>query len=304
MRYSGTDYGLRAGDYAATVTEFGARLRTLTWRGRDLVVPFGAEELPPFSRGAVLAPWPNRIAGGRYRFGGTDYQLPITEVATGAASHGLAAWEAWRPHAWTGDEVALDFRIWPRPGYPFLVDLRIWYALAEDGLTITLAASNDGDRVAPYGCGIHPYLMAGDGPVDDWTLWLPAATMLEVDPVTKSPVRGVGVEEAEGRPDFRAGARIGGRRIDNAFGGLDRAPDGICGARVLRGEGQGVELTWDGSCAWVQVFTSDFADPAASRTGLAIEPTTCPPNAFATGTDLISLEPGQTARTTWRIGAI
>lgn len=340
MLFSGADYELRAGDYEAVVTEVGARLRALTYRGRPLIVPFEAGELAPFSRGAVLAPWPNRIGDGRYRFGGAEHQLPVNELVTnaaqhgsaqhgsalhGSALHGLVVWEAWRADSVTPSSVVLDHRIWPRPGYPFLVDLRIWYVLGEDGLRITLGAVNEGDGPAPYGCGIHPYFVAGDGPVDGWTLRLPAATVLEVDPVSKLPVRETPVDEVGGvisvtgagaavdaagaaggggGLDFRDGRVIGGRRIDNAFGGLERAADGGGSASVTGPDGHGVEVGWDGSCSWVQVFTSDFADAGASRGGLAVEPTTCPPNAFATGTDLITLEPGQPASTTWRISAI
>lgn len=302
MRYSGADYGLRAAGYEAAVTEVGGRLRLLTYQGRPLVEPFGTGELAPFYRGAVLAPWPNRIGAGRYEFGGAEHQLPVTEVARNAALHGLVAWAGWQAQVKTETEVTLGCRIWPQSGYPFLVDLRVSYALAADGLTITLTATNGGDRAAPYGCSIHPYLVAGPGPVDGWSLRLPAATFLEVDPVSMLPVREVGV--AAGDLDFRDGQLIGERRIDHAFGGLSPVRDGGGAAAVLGPDGHGVELTWDDSSRWVQVFTTDFADPAADRAALAIEPMTCPPNAFASGTDVISLEPGRTARSSWRIRAI
>ncbi|MEQ7739853.1 aldose epimerase, partial [Escherichia coli] len=35
--------------------------------------------------------------------------------------------------------------------------------------------------------------------------------------------------------------------------------------------------------------------------GLAVEPMTCPPNAFNSGVDLIRLEPGGTCAATWSI---
>ena len=67
---SGEQHVLRAGEYDAIVASVGASLRSLTYRGRDLVVPFDADELRPGFRGATLAPWPNRIVDGRYTFGG------------------------------------------------------------------------------------------------------------------------------------------------------------------------------------------------------------------------------------------
>jgi len=56
--------------YAAVITAVGASLRELQFRGRDLVVPFDAGAVRPLYRGAVIAPWPNRIADGRYDFDG------------------------------------------------------------------------------------------------------------------------------------------------------------------------------------------------------------------------------------------
>ncbi|MGD7786202.1 aldose-1-epimerase, partial [Escherichia coli] len=43
---------------------------------------------------------------------------------------------------------------------------------------------------------------------------------------------------------------------------------------------------------WVQVYSGE----KLQRQGLAIEPMSCPPNAFNSGTDLLLLEPGKTHR--------
>ena len=47
------------------------------------------------------------------------------------------------------------------------------------------------------------------------------------------------------------------------------------------------------------VFTGDRPD--VQRRGLAVEPMTCPPNAFRSGDDLIRLDPGASVTTTWGI---
>jgi len=52
----------------------------------------------------------------------------------------------------------------------------------------------------------------------------------------------------------------------------------------------------------VQVFTGDtLAGEQSRRSGLAVEPMTCPPNALATGQDLLVLEPGQAWSAPWGI---
>ena len=48
------------------------------------------------------------------------------------------------------------------------------------------------------------------------------------------------------------------------------------------------------------VFTGDPL-PDVNRRSLAVEPMTCPPNAFRTGDALIRLEPGQSHAGTWGI---
>jgi aldose 1-epimerase len=50
---------------------------------------------------------------------------------------------------------------------------------------------------------------------------------------------------------------------------------------------------------YVQLFTGDH--PHVERRGLAVEPMTCPANAFRTGEGLIRLEPGERFRARWGI---
>ena len=77
------------------VTELGGGLRELTYRGQPLIISYEPDELPPAGAGQLLAPWPNRVDGGRYEFGGTAYQLDLSEPAHGNAIHGLTRWANW-----------------------------------------------------------------------------------------------------------------------------------------------------------------------------------------------------------------
>ena len=52
----------------------------------------------PAYRGALLAPWPNRVVDGRYTFDGEEQQLPLTEPERGHALHGLLVWADWAGH--------------------------------------------------------------------------------------------------------------------------------------------------------------------------------------------------------------
>lgn len=285
----------------ATVTEVGASLRTLRHRGRDLVRPYPADAVAPVYSGAVLAPWPNRVGDGRYAFAGQQHQLPLTEPERGHALHGLVLWDAWSVLDRSTSSVVLGHRIHPRPGYPFLLDLEVSYDLGPAGLRIALAATNPGDRPAPYGCSIHPYLVAGPGHVDDWTLHLPAATVLDVEPERLLPVGRRPAVELD--LDFTTPRRIGSTRVDHALTDV-RREDGEARATLVAADGAGVSLSWGPECPWVQLHTADRAEPELDRTGLAVEPMTCPPDAFTSGDDLVVLDPGSGHRAWWEIAPV
>ena len=85
--------------------------------------------------------------------------------------------------------------------------------------------------------------------------------------------------------DFRPAGTIGATSMDHALTGLRRDGDGRAWAR-LRSGGTEVALWAGPGYTWLQVFTGDPLPPARRRTAIAIEPMTCPPNAFATGDDL------------------
>jgi len=300
MNPSGRQYKLGWDGYLATVTEVGATLRQLSHGGRDLVVPFDADQMMRVHRGALLAPWPNRIADGRYTFDGKEHQLPINEVDRHNAIHGLVSWVPWRLVAQTEDSVVLAYHLFPQAGYPFNIEITASYLLRSDGLTCSVRATNLGPTQAPYGVSAHPYLVAGPGLVNDWTLEVPAESVLEVTPDRLLPV---GVHEVAGELDFRSPRVIGETALDHAYTGLTRS-DGIASVRVTSPTGTGVECRFGEACDWVQVHTADRPDPAENRIGLAVEPMTCPPDAFNSRMDLIRLAPGASHTASWSISAI
>lgn len=308
---SGLQHTLRAGGYEAVIASVGATLRTLTFEGRDLVVPFDADAVRPSYRGALLAPWPNRVVDGTYAFAGRTFQAPLTEPARAHALHGLAAWLDFVLVDANASSATLSATIEPQAAYPWRVTVTTTFSLDAQGLTQSVTAVNDSAEPAPWGTGPHPYLVAGPGTVDEWMLSLPAADVLDVTPDRLIPtsVRPVDAEDAE-RFDFRASRRIGSVEIDHAYTGLQRESDGTVTVRLMSDAGTGVEMTWDTACPWVQIHTSDKGVGVdGHRTGLAVEPMTCAPDAFNQAaydfdTGLIVLEPGASTAASWRISAI
>jgi len=300
---SGRQLTITARGYRADIASIGATLRALTFEGRDLVIPFDADEVRPAHRGATLAPWPNRIVDGRYAFDGATYQLALTEPARSHALHGLVAWLDFAMREIADDRVVLAAVIQPQAGYPFRVEIQVEYSVDATGLHQRVTGRNLGADAAPWGTGPHPYLTAGDEHVDDTELLLPASEVLTVTADRLSPVA---LEPVDAHPewDFRTPRRIGDTFIDHAFTGLQRDARGVAAVRLRGASGAGVEMAWDAGCPWVQVHTADLPDPVASRRGLAVEPMTCPPDAFNSGTDLIVLEPGAAHTAGWSIRAL
>ena len=293
---SGEQIEIATGDQRAVVVEVGGGLRAYRAGDREILDGYAADEICTSGRGQVLLPWPNRIQDGSYEFDGRRHQLPLTEPEHRNAIHGLVRWVSWRTAEREPDRVAIEHMLHPQPGYPFSLALRIEYAVSEEGLSVRTVATNVGAEPCPYGAGAHPYLTVGTETIDGVVLRVPALEVMQTDE-RGIPVDSVPVEGSE--YDFRDPRPIGATRLDHAFTGLERGKDGL--ARVaLQDPERGVGLTlWvDASYRYVMVFTGDPL-PDVNRRSLAVEPMTCPPNAFRTGQDLIRLEPGASHTAAW-----
>jgi aldose 1-epimerase len=289
---------IAAADQRAVVVGAGGGLRAYAAGGRDLVDGFPAEGPITSGRGQVLIPWPNRLEDGAYEFDGRSHQLPLTEPERGNAIHGLVRDAAWTVGERKPHRVVMEHVLEPQPGYPFTLSLAVEYALSEAGLEVRTTATNSGPDACPFGSGQHPYLTLGTPTVDSLILCAPGRTVLRADerglPAGREPVDGT-------EHDFRRPRAIGATTLDHAFADLERGVDGR--ARVELGDPTsraGLTLWVDETYPWLQLFTGDPL-PDVARRSLAVEPMTCPPNAFRTGEDLVRLEPGATLTSAWGI---
>ena len=294
---SGEQVEITFGDQQATIVGVGAGLRTYSAGGRDLVDGYAADQVSTSGRGQVLIPWPNRLEGGTYEFDGHRHRLPLTEPELGNAIHGLVRWETWIVGARARSRVALEHVLLPRPGFPFTLALTIEYSLSERGLRVTTTATNSGRDACPFGSGQHPYLTVGTRTVDSVILRAPGRTVLTENdrglPVGREPVEGTGY-------DFRRPRPIGDMKLDDAFTDLERDGERLALVELRNPKDGGLTLWLDESYGYLQLFTGDPL-PDVSRRSLAVEPMTCPPNAFRTGEALVRLEPGDTYTSAWGI---
>ncbi|KAA0108359.1 aldose 1-epimerase family protein [Mycolicibacterium sp. P1-5] len=295
---SGAQFEISHGDQHATVVEVGGGLRQYRSGDREILDGYGPDERCTGARGLPLVPWPNRIADGKYRFDGSDYQLPLTEPDKHNAIHGLVRWRNWSCRARGTDHVAMGTVLRPMMGYPFTLDVEVEYRLGPQGLTVQTTATNMGDAPCPYAAGQHPYLAAQAARVDTMTLQLDAAQWLPTDE------RGlpIGTADVAGSPvDFRDRRVIGSQDIDYTFTDLTRDSDGLAWVNVTDAEGHSIAVWVDQHYPYIEIYTSHTQPEPHWRTGLGVEPMTAPPNAFRTGDDVVRLEPGQSMSSRWGI---
>jgi aldose 1-epimerase len=294
---SGEQWVLRHGRQEVSVVEVGGGIRDYTIGGQPVIDGYPVDAMCSAGRGATLVPWPNRLRDGHYTFDGKAHQLPLSEPAKNNAIHGLVRWLSWLLVDQTETSVTIEVTLLPQTGYPYGLRVRNAYTLDESGLTLATTATNIGPDRLPYGVGFHPYLTVGTPAVDQARLTIPADTWIAVDE------RGLPTDSStvDGSPyDYRSERLIGEAVLDTAFAGLIRDEQGNA-VVTLSGDARTIRVWADATFSYLQVFSGDTLDEDERRRGLAVEPMTCPPDAFNSGDGLISLEPGASHTTRWGI---
>ena len=288
-------FELERGGQTAVVDPIGGRVTDYRFRGRQVLA--GREHPDLFAyRGSLLAPWPNRVTDGQWSWQGQELRLPLNDpTGVDAALHGLVVDAAFSVEQTSAGSVSLSYDLQPTPGYPFALRLRVAYALTDAGLDCSLTAMNTGDREAPVGLGVHPYV-AAPGLVDDLVVTLPARTVLVTDDQWREVAR-LPVEEAG--LDVRTGQRLGSLELDGAFTDLETDAAGRVETMLAAADGVEVVLSAGPTCRWLVVYSGHTLPGDDRRRSIAVEPMTCPPNALATG-EVDVLPPGASLTLDWR----
>jgi len=293
------EHGEGASAVRAVVTGIGAGLRSLTVGGIDIIQGFAADAEVPYCANQVLIPWPNRVRDGRWSFNGQQFQLPLNEPDLHNAIHGFLLSEPHEVVETTPNSVTLRATIAPSDGYPWELLVETRYGLSDAGVAVTHRITNNGATAAPAAVGAHPYPRIGDVPTEDLVVTVAAATRVVVDerlnPLGKEAVGGT-------RFDLRDGQKVGDFDLDTAYTDIAPLADGTRVMRATAPDGRSVSVWGDHNFVQCQVFNTDAFPSADGPTwALALEPTTAPPNALASGEDLHLIEPGDTWELTWGI---
>ena len=272
------------GNLRAKISSLGSSLVTLAENNFNLIEPDTPTQLYP---GSVLAPWPNRIRDGRYQYHDLTYQLPLNESQKGNALHGLVAYEPWEVIYDSETEVQLQYLLDKPDIYPGKLSLNSFFKIENNQLQVKITAKNIGRKSAPYGISIHTYLVAG-GIVKNngLNLKIPADKYLVVDETRLLPIELRDVVNT--KFDFQSGKEISDLFIDHAFKYSENQPRQV---ELLNPQGDGAVIEFDDQSNWIQVHTADRDGGEKSRVAVAVEPMSCPPDAFNSKVDLIELAP-------------
>lgn len=295
---SGEQWTIGDAGHRATLVQVGGGLRSYDFEGTPLVAGYADDQVAPAAAGQTLAPWPNRVGNGRYSFRGAEYQLPLDEPERHNAIHGLVRWLPWECTQRGDSNVTLSCRLAPQPGYPWPLELSTAWEVSAVGLRATHSVTNLGSEPCPFGLGAHPYVAVAGRTLDQLTLQLPVTWRLLSDerllPVSREQTAGTAY-------DFRQPTPIRDLVLDATFAGVRHGADGIARSRLAEYDGSaGVEVWQDSKFGWLQVYSGPGVTGRAGEV-LAIEPMTCPPDAFNSREDLILLQPGQTWTGSWGI---
>jgi aldose 1-epimerase len=256
--------------------------------GRELLYcdPHFFEDGRPTRSGIpVLFPFPNRIRGGRFTWGGKGYALPQNDSAQQNAIHGFACRHVWRVldqgagegSAWvTGEFQAARDAPESRPLWPADYRLRLTCRLYADRLTLTAVVENPDKVPLPFGLGYHPYLhlpYPDGGGSPDAVVEAPARAYWKLQDGLPTGT----THSVEAGRDLNSPRSYHGLHLDDVLTGLDLEPDPVAGGLCWRGRVDGLNLYASAAFRELVVFTPPH------RRAMCLEPYTC-------ATDAINLQ--------------
>jgi aldose 1-epimerase len=211
---------MNAGDLRVLIDEAtGGAIAAFTQAGFELLRPVADFRLEAEHGRAVgaypLIPYANRVANGRFSFGGEDFQLGLNFAGHPHSLHGNAWMRVWTVIAAGPRRVhlALDHTPPRDPAsqWPFAYHAELVFVLDERAMTVDIAVRNADTRPFPAGIGLHPYIARDPGTVllfDADTVWRNGPDSL---PVAR--------ESVTRHWDFSQGRVVDNTQIDECYAG-------------------------------------------------------------------------------------
>jgi aldose 1-epimerase len=156
----------------------------------------------------VMAPWPNRIDGGRFTFEGRLYEVPVNNG--GHALHGRTLFQRWAVESRSSAACRLSVDI--DAGWPFRARAVQEITLRDDGIDQRVEIRAERDRF-PAGVGWHPWFRRDVRPGVEPRAFVDADRVYE----THEMIPTGWLKPATGDLDLRGNPPLGSRRLDACY---------------------------------------------------------------------------------------
>jgi aldose 1-epimerase len=254
------------------VPQRGGAIREFKWRGQDVLrsTPANAGHDPFDTACFPMVPFANRIARGRFCFGGHRVQLARNWSEDPHPLHGQGWRASWSVVAASTSSATVRFEggadEWP---WRYRSEQR--FELLPEGLSIELSIENLSDAPMPAMLGLHPYFRDA----------VPAQLQAHLPRVWLTDDAALPLHEMQTPPDWRfePARAIDGVPLDHCFSGWD-------GVAALHWPDRTVTVRATG-CGHLHVYA-----PAA-RDFFCIEPQSAAPGALGRGGEATIVAPGE-----------
>lgn len=278
------------GDWHAVVSIEGAALKTLSYRGEPIVVvPLPASDFT--FAGSSLAPWANRLEDATWQLEGVTYRGEITETGNHNGLHGLLVHRYFEVVSSSNSSVTFGYRFGADEVYPFDVTFEVTYRLSDDGLKVTLAASNHTELELPIAFGSHPYFLLDADSKLKVSASKAAVNSSRQLPIGEQSISAISLSNQEFVP-------VTNLNLDDCLFELGDQPTTILSRPSI---GLNVVVWQDPGLAYQMVFVRGERFAAGQPITLAIEPQTSPANSLASKKDLVWLAKHETQAFSWGI---
>jgi aldose 1-epimerase len=272
---------LASGNATALISPRGAALTELIFAGNTVVQHATISDVRDSFSGVTLAPWPNRLAGAKWNFGGKAL-LGVANDQNGNANHGLVFDRDFEVLSKTENAVVLALADLAAPVYPFEVSVEVSFELRNFELISNITLTNNGEVEVPVAFGAHPYIRV--------SAKSEIIIQAQKQMINNSAQLPIGSETAT-----KHLPRIfSDLNLDDCFFDLNTNAAGSAVTKIIQTDGSEISLWQDSSFKYLMAYTHPTL-------GIALEPQTAPANAFNTETDLIWLGPGESASGAWGI---
>jgi aldose 1-epimerase len=114
----------------------------------------------PASRASAcypLVPYSNRLGYRHFRWKGKEYTTAANFGDNPHSVHGVAWLRAWDVESFSAAELVLRYRHEPDAHWPFAFEVKQYFSLTPQQLSVQLMLTNTAELPQPVGLGWHPY---------------------------------------------------------------------------------------------------------------------------------------------------